>query len=192
MDTSDKEKPINKKKFKFSQYKKLSLNVYQNRKFSEISSFIKSDKNTKKEMISMLVQTSKYTLIGFLCFCIDFLVFLLLAELTNIHYLLASAIGYFIGVIVNYGFSISWVFKKRKLRGHWKTEFTIFMIIECIAILIMSSSLYVFEEVFIIPLAFSKIIANILAALWNYIMKYFFLFRKDPEKSKKRFLKFNE
>ena len=141
----------------------------------------------KSKWHETIYTSGRYSLIGFLCFLLDLLLLLVLVKYTNIHYLIASVISYVIGSTINYGFSISWIFKKRKLRDYWKTELLIFMLIELFALCIMSGSLYVFKEFLRFPLKYSKIIANILAALWNYTFKYYFLFRRDPEMSKKRF-----
>ena len=121
----------------------------------------------------------KYLLIGVLCFILDFYTLMFLVKYTKMFYLLASGIGYIVGVIVNYFFCIKWIFSERIHQKNWKLEFGFFFLIEIIALIFMSSSLFILKGFLRIDLALSKVIANILTAIWNYIMKYRLLFNKE-------------
>jgi putative flippase GtrA len=119
---------------------------------------------------------AKYVLIGILCFVIDFSIFLILTDFVESLYLYASATGYLTGAVVNYIFCIKWVFPKRNLANYWKTEFGIFIAIEFTALLVLTACLYIFADIIDIDLELSKILANIVAGVWNYIIKRLFLF----------------
>ena len=125
-------------------------------------------------------QLWKYSSIGAICFVLDLGILLLITKYTIIHYLLASSIGYLSGSIVNYGLSINWVFKKRNLKGYWKTEFIFFLCIEILALLAMSSFLFAFKGLLKLNLVTAKILANTTAAFLNYGLKYNYLFSHHP------------
>lgn len=126
-------------------------------------------------------QIARYSIIGILCFLVDISLLIILTKYTKIHYLFASVIGYLTGVFINYFLSISWVFSRRNLKKFWHIEFSIFMLIELIAMLFMSGSLYIFKGFLRVDLKLSKIFANFIAAIWNYIIKHIFLFKQHPE-----------
>jgi len=138
-------------------------------------------KKLKIHIINQFKQIFKYFIIGFLCFLIDISILYVLLELKIINYILASAIGYLTGSTINYWLSINWVFKKRNLIKYWKVEFTFFIIIEVIALLLMSSSLYLLREFLHLNVFIAKIIATIIAAIFNYLSKYRFLFSYHPQ-----------
>ena len=135
----------------------------------------------KRELRKRHKEFSRYTLIGILCFLLDFLLSMFIVKFTRLHYIYASAIGYTTGAILNYKFSISWVFKKRKFRDYWKTEFIAFMLIELFALLVMSGSLLALKESFKVRLKLAKILANIFAAMLNYSLKSVFLFKHNTD-----------
>ena len=132
----------------------------------------------KLKLISHYRAISKYTLIGVFCFLVDIFILIILSKYTRIHYLFASAIGYLTGLVINYGFSIKWIFTKRQYKKSPKIEFLIFFTIELIAMLLMSSSLYIFKEFLRIDLRLAKVYANLIAAVWNYALKYQLLFKR--------------
>jgi putative flippase GtrA len=135
----------------------------------------------KLKFLSHYRQFIKYSLVGVLCFLIDISILMTLIRFTKIHYLLASAIGYLTGVIINYFFSINWIFSRRNLKKYWHIEFSIFFAIELIAMSLMSVGLFMFKDFFGLRIKLSKVLANLLAAGWNYIIKHLFLFKKHPQ-----------
>lgn len=125
-------------------------------------------------------QILKYFLIGILCFLVDVSLTLFFADHTPVHYLPGSAIGYLTGSVINYWLSVKWVFQKRNLKRYWKTEFTFFLVIEIIALFMMSGSLYLLKEmVFKSNLLLAKVLANCIAAIGNYYLKYALLFSSN-------------
>lgn len=141
----------------------------------------------KSKLIKHYIQLGKYSVIGIFCFLLDISILIILTKFTRIHYLIASSIGYLTGVIVNYLFSITWVFSKRNLKKYWHVEFSIFMVIELFAMTIMSISLFGFRDYLGLNLKISKVLANFIAAIWNYAVKHIFLFKQHPEQ-KQQFL----
>lgn len=58
----------------------------------------------------LFLQIIKFGGVGGLCFVIDFAILHLLTDYAHIHYLISSAIAFFISVVVNYILSVLFVF----------------------------------------------------------------------------------
>ena len=76
----------------------------------------------------MLTQLFRYTLVGGLAFVVDFGTLALLTERLGIHYLHAAAISFVLGLSINYGLSVFWVFDKHRLDNRFR-EFAIFSLL---------------------------------------------------------------
>lgn len=64
-------------------------------------------------------QFVRFCIIGLLCTCLNYGVFYLLCEATNIHYIVASAIGFISGTVVGYFLNKLWTFGvKKKKHGY--------------------------------------------------------------------------
>ncbi len=135
----------------------------------------------KLKFLSHYKQLGKYSITGIICFLVDISILLCLIRFTKIHYLVASALGYLTGVLLNYFFSITWIFSKRNLKKYWHVEFSIFLAIELVAMALMSVGLFMFRDFFGLRIKIAKILANLIAAGWNYVIKHLFLFKKHPE-----------
>lgn len=138
----------------------------------------------RSKFISHSKQLVKYSIFGLLSFFVDFSLTYYLTQNLQAHYLVSSTIGYVTGLIINYFFSITWVYSKRNLKDFWHLEFGIFFVIEIVALLLMSIVMFFAKDYLKIPLMLSKLIGNFVAFIWNYLIKHFFLFRANPtEKS---------
>jgi len=124
-------------------------------------------------------QSFKYIIVGVACFAVDFAMLFVFLKFTKINYLIASAMSYTIGVILNYFSSIIWIFKKRALKNNWQKEFYSFLIIEFSALIFMTCALFIISGMFHINVMIAKVIANVISAVYNYIVKYKFLFAKN-------------
>ena len=128
-------------------------------------------------------QSYKYFLVGVACFVVDFVILLAFLKFTKINYLIASAISYSVGIILNYVTSIKWIFKKRTYKKQWKKEFGSFSIIEISALVFMTSTLFVMFGIFRVPVLIAKVIANIVSGIYNYLLKFKLLFAKDENEA---------
>ena len=127
-------------------------------------------------------QSYKYFLVGIACFVVDFVILLIFLKFTKINYLLASAISYSVGIILSYVTSIRWIFKKRTYKKRWKVEFGSFSVIEISALVFMTCTLFLMSGVFLLNVLIAKVIANFVSGIYNYYIKYKFLFaRNDHE-----------
>lgn len=84
-------------------------------------------------MKKLLEQIIKFGMVGVLCFLIDFGIFNLLANVWNVHYLIANFFGFVISVVVNYLLSMKYVFA-RKDDIDRRAEFIIFVILSVIGL----------------------------------------------------------
>jgi putative flippase GtrA len=115
---------------------------------------------------------------------VDYLTTVLLTTRFSVHYLLSSTIGYSIGIVINYIFSITWVFSKRNLKNYWHVELGIFISIEVIALLLMNMIMFFAHDYLFISFYIAKLIGNFAAFIWNYLIKHLFLFKSNPDEAK--------
>jgi putative flippase GtrA len=127
----------------------------------------------------------RYTLVGGVAFVIDFSVLyisktFLFYRLGTFGILLATAMGFISGLVVNYTLSISFVFKKidEKAKQHKIRSFILFTVIGIVGLVITELSMYagirLFGEKWY--LAVKTIIAGIVL-LWNYIARKVLIFK---------------
>ncbi len=136
----------------------------------------------KRKTLKHYKQFLKYSVFGILCFFIDYCISIFLKDYYHIHYLLASTIGYCVGIVINYLFSITWVFSKRNLKQYWHIELAIFVAIEIVALLLMNLIIFLSTDYLFITFYISKLLGNFVAFFWNYLIKHLFLFKTNPEK----------
>lgn len=135
----------------------------------------------KSKTLKHYKQFLKYSIFGVISFIVDYFITILLTSQYGIHYLLSSTIGYSIGIIINYIFSITWVFSKRNLKDYWHIELGIFISIEIVALLIMNMIIFFCHDYYYISFYIAKLIGNFAAFIWNYSIKHLFLFKANPE-----------
>lgn len=63
------------------------------------------------EFSELFSQIWRFTIVGFICFGIDYGLLILLTEVFGVNYLISNLIGFSVSVIVNYYLSVRYVFK---------------------------------------------------------------------------------
>jgi len=129
----------------------------------------------KNHTNNTFIQLFRYTLVGGTAYLVDFSSLFFITEFLNVHYLLSAAVGFLLGLIVNYTFSIFWVFSRRKIKKKG-CEFGIFALIGIIGLGFNELSIWFFTEYFYFHYLASKIIATGFILLWNFFARKFFLF----------------
>jgi putative flippase GtrA len=122
-----------------------------------------------------LVQLFRYFFSGGTAFVVDYAVLLVCKEYLGLHYLLATALGFSVGIIITYLFSIFWVFSKRRFRVK-RTEFLLFSLIGIIGLLLTVLFMWLFTGIAHFHYLISKIITVIIVFLWNFAAKKRILF----------------
>jgi len=117
----------------------------------------------------------RYLIVGGIAFVLDFTTLYLLVTLISWHYLIANVFAFLVGLGVNYFLSITWVFKTRKQEKKSK-EFIIFALIGCVGLLINELVLWFGNDVLLISLMVSKLIATVVVFAWNFVIRKIVLF----------------
>ena len=66
--------------------------------------------DTIRCMRKLIEQIMKFGIVGFLAFCLDYGLFLLLANIFGVHYLVSSATSFIISTVFNFVCSMRFVF----------------------------------------------------------------------------------
>lgn len=141
-------------------------------------------------MKRLLEQILKFGVVGFVCFLIDFGITTGLTNLLGVHYLISKFLGFVISAVVNYILSIKFVFTQKKEMDK-KKEFTVFLILSAIGLVINEVVMYVcidgiyahnnFLQANItdgLMVSISSIIATGIVMVYNFISRKLFLERK--------------
>ncbi len=116
----------------------------------------------------------RYFLVGFSTFALDLLILFALLEL-GVPYLIAVAIGFLIGVSLNYAISRAWVFRgsDRKLRQ----GYLYFVTAAGTGLFIILSSVGLLVEVFGLPVIVARIIVSGAVGYGNYLFNLYLNFK---------------
>ncbi|MFC2084971.1 GtrA family protein [Bacteroidota bacterium] len=130
----------------------------------------------KKKTDNIYIQMFRQVFVGGTAFLVDITFLYILTEFLHIYYLISATISFIFGSTTNYILSTAWVFQNRTLKSKWM-EFTIFVIIGSIGLLLNLFFLWFFTEIFHIYYILSKVIATIIVFFWNFFVRRYILFR---------------
>ncbi len=122
---------------------------------------------------------NKYIVAGFTAFLVDFSVLLIATEWFGIHYLVSNIFSYMSGLLVAYTLNIRWVFRYRKYKHTTKKEFSIFVLIVLIGLVISETVIFLLVEQVALPYHYAKIVSVGAIFIFNFIAKKHFLFTED-------------
>lgn len=105
---------------------------------------VMADRNGLKDLVASFL---KYLVAGGIAFVVDFTALMLCKTVLGIHYLLASVIGFSLGLIVTYICSNTFVFSQRKMGDKQVAEFSIFAIIGVVGLLLTMLFMWLFVDV---------------------------------------------
>jgi putative flippase GtrA len=146
----------------------LLVTVYRSIRTRGITLLFESIKRTPSNDIS--VQVVRSLVVSVVALIADFGLLIIFKEVFGIHYLLAAALSFGIGVVVNYILSVRWVFAHRKLANR-HAEFIIFLII-CTAGLGLNLVIIAgLVQVFAVDYRIAKIVSTIVVFFWNFIAR---------------------
>jgi len=126
-----------------------------------------------QDVVSQFV---RFGISGVLTSGIDFLFLIFLVEIISIHYLVASALAFTSGVILNYLISRSWVFGRGKF--HSSTEFVGFFATSTVGLFINQAVLWMFAGLIAVDYRIAKIISICVVSGWNFFTKRYFIFKQ--------------
>ncbi len=141
-------------------------------------------------MKQLIDQIIKFGIVGFFCFFIDFGITTGFTNLLGVHYLISKFLGFVISAIVNYLLSIKFVFTHKKEMDK-KKEFTVFLILSAIGLLINEAVMYCcIDGIYLhsgslqtligqdLMVMAATIIATGVVMVYNFISRKLFLERK--------------
>lgn len=127
-----------------------------------------------------LLQFLRYLIVGGSAFIADALT-LRIVERLGLHYLIAAAFGFTLGVIVNYILSKTLAFSGMKAGMSAAAEFGVFIVISLIGLGLTELLMWAFTDGLGLHYMLSKAIAAVIVFLWNFFAKKL-LYKKRPAK----------
>lgn len=116
------------------------------------------------------VQFIRSLVVSVIALCFDFGSLVILKEKFGVQYLLAAAIGFCIGVVVNYVLSVVWVFANRKFTNK-HAEFTIFFVICAVGLALNLGIIAALVQIMRMDYRLAKAIATVVVFFWNFVAR---------------------
>lgn len=123
-----------------------------------------------KNKQSILSQIINFTLVGGICFLIDYGLMVLLTEYFSVNYLLSSAISFSVSVTINYILSTRIVFKVASSISRGQS-FSVFVILSIIGLGLNELLMLILVEKLDIHYMWAKIISTSIVMVYNFISK---------------------
>jgi len=123
----------------------------------------------------VLSQFIRYATVGALAFGIDTLTLYLLVEFAGLYYLVAACLGYLLGILCHYLFSIRWVFDFRRL-ADWRHEFAIFAMVGAAGLVLNALVIALLVEQFGLGYLAAKMVAGFTILMFNFGARKLLLF----------------
>jgi putative flippase GtrA len=129
----------------------------------------------RPKLIVLFHETWKYFLVSALSLGVDMGVFWALVQLAGVHYLAANIVSVSVGLVVNYGLSVAFVFKERRLQSR-QAEFLGFVLIGLAGLVVNEALIWLFvEQVRLAPLP-GKLAAAGGSFVFNFAVRRALLF----------------
>lgn len=123
----------------------------------------------------LLMQFCRYVMVGGIAFVADFAVFNGVLTLQG-HYILATAVGFLVGLAVNYSLCVYWVWRGTQART--RKDLAIFTLIGIVGLLLTTVLMVILVDFFTFNARISKIVVAIIVLFWNFGLRKVFVFFK--------------
>lgn len=120
------------------------------------------------------IQFFRYIFVGGLATVADMGTLFLLTNYLDVFYLLSAAIGFVLGLSVNYAISIFWVFEST---GDFKKEFTLFAAIGIGGLVLNEIIIWGLVDYAGLFYMLAKMISVVVVLFWNFGMRKKFVFK---------------
>ena len=128
-----------------------------------------------RETIKKLTaQFAKFGIVGFLSFCIDYGLMVLLTEAFGINYLASATVSFSVSVIFNYCASMRFVFSHRDDMSRTR-EFVIFVVLSIIGLGINDLVMWLGTDLAGISYLLTKLVATAVVMVWNFVTRKKFI-----------------
>lgn len=122
----------------------------------------------------LTVQFAKFGIVGFIAFCIDYGLFLLMTYVFGINYLIASAISFVISTIFNFAASMRYVFAGK--RGQTRSQqFVIFFVLSVVGLGVNQLVLWMCVDLLAWLAWVGKLAATFIVMIFNFVTRKVFL-----------------
>ncbi|MCM1329088.1 MAG: GtrA family protein [Ruminococcus sp.] len=129
------------------------------------------------ETDNTVIQLFRYCFVGGAAFVADWLTVIILTE-TVMHYLMATAVAFFVGLAVNFALSKLLVFKSDSGKVGKLGEFLVYAVIGAVGLGLTELLMFVFTDALDLHYAVSKIIAAAIVLIWNFFARKVILYKK--------------
>lgn len=134
----------------------------------------------KEKSDSGFVQFFRYLFVGGFSALADILTLFFCASVLHIYYLLAAALAFIVGNIVNYFLSIAWVFKSS---GQVKKELLFFTIIGLGGLVLNELIIWISVEFFHLYYLIAKLVAVALIVFYSFSLRRILLMKLNDRSS---------
>ena len=117
----------------------------------------------------------RYLAVSAVALAVDTTALLLAANF--VHYLWEATLGFLLGAVTSYLFSVRWVFRHRRLAGFPKTEFAAFAAVGVAGLGLNNLAIYAAVEHAGLGLLMAKAVAAMLTFSFNFGLRKWGLFR---------------
>lgn len=129
----------------------------------------------RRETDSMLIQLFRYGIVGGISFIFDFGALYFFTEFIGLPYLLSAAIGFMLGLAMNYLLSVGWVFHHSEPGKNSMAEFIGWFLIGIAGLGLNTFIIWFFTEFVNFYYLVSKIISTIIVFLWNFFARKYLI-----------------
>ena len=130
----------------------------------------------KSQSVRLFWQFVRYVLIAGVAFIVDFLVFTLCFSIFGLHYLVAAAFGFTIGLVLNYVICIYWVFGQGRLESRW-IEFTFYAVLGVLGLGLTALIMYLTVEYLLFNELAARLFAAAIVLVVNFVARKVLLFQ---------------
>jgi len=134
-----------------------------------------------------ILQVIKFSIVGFIAFCIDYGTMVLLTEVFDVYYLFSTTISFIVSVIFNYIASMRYVFADKRTDLSTGVKFVVFVALSAVGLLINQVMMWAGVELIPWPADFYnhayllvKLFATAVVMVWNFVTRKLF-YEKEPK-----------
>jgi putative flippase GtrA len=128
---------------------------------------------------SLVLQLVRFGVVGGFALVLDCSILVIAVTWLHWNHLAAACVGYVAGLVLNYLLSIRWVFCERRFRDR-RVEFSLFAITGLSGLGVTELILWLGTDWWLLDFRFSKLIALVCVAFWNFSIRRLWLFSNGP------------
>lgn len=121
-------------------------------------------------MKKLIAQFTKFGIVGFIAFVIDYGLLVFCTEILGINYLVSATISFTASVVFNYIASMRYVFTHKEDMSR-RREFVIFVVLSVIGLGINNVLMWAGVELLHVHYLIVKIFATAVVMVWNFVTR---------------------